>query len=56
MYIEIFLNTNLLIRDRNNNELNTELNRYYSAKLLKFVTTDSFAMFCRKHSRLIKQT
>jgi len=31
MYIEIFVNTNLLIRDRDNSELNTELSRYYSA-------------------------
>jgi len=31
MYIEIFVNTDLLIRDRDNSELIIELNRYYSA-------------------------
>jgi len=34
LYIEIFVNTDLPIRDRNNSELNIELNRYYSASKL----------------------
>jgi len=31
LYIEIFVNTDFLIKDRDNSELNIELNRYYSA-------------------------
>jgi len=47
VYIEIFLNTNLPIRDRHNSELNTELNRYYSAFKLN---SGDHMIVCRIHT------
>jgi len=46
----MFINTNLLIRDRDNSELNIELNRYYSA--FKLNSGDHMIMhnLCSLHS------
>jgi len=49
-YIIVLNNNN---NSNNNSSWNHHLNWY---RLLKFVTTDSCAVFCRKRSRLIKQT
>ena len=47
VYIEIFLNTNLPIRDRHNSELNSELNGYYSAFKLN---SGDYMIVCRNHT------